>query len=198
MHTYTTKQAWRERRCARRAQPTSVSCLERGTCLPIGGFSVWSLNNAAMLDSPSSPATPGQRGRVVMVTANLDSSALFHDLAVGFAAEASALVALIAAADALRAFRANMASHQGAAVLFAALQVVSFAPPSLRSVPCARPRAVSSRRLAVPGFQAAVNLARSGVQGLGLGVLGFRNWSEQRLLCPLLPNSPLAEKAVRR
>ena len=143
MHTYTTKQAWRERRCARRAQPTSVSCLERGTCLPIGGYSVWSLNKAAMLDTPSSPTTPGQRGRVVMVTANLDSSALFHDLAVGFAAEASALVALIAAADALRAFRADMASHQGAAVLFAALQVVSFAPPSPRSVPCARPSAVS-------------------------------------------------------
>ena len=57
-----------------------------------------------------------------MVAANLDSSSLFHDMAPGASADGSAVVALIAAADALRAVRTDMSSRGGASLMYVLLQ----------------------------------------------------------------------------
>ena len=120
--------SWTAPKCARRQVPTSLSCISRGTCLPIGGYNVWSLNSLALPgDAPPTTSASAASGapsptRIVMVAANLDSSSLFHDMAPGASADGSAVVALIAAADALRAVRTDMSSRGGASLMYVLLQ----------------------------------------------------------------------------
>jgi len=68
----------------------SETCLRRGYCDPIGGRSVWS----AFQNPQTSPPT-------ILVTANLDSTAFFRDLAPGQSAYTSSIAALLGVAQAL-------------------------------------------------------------------------------------------------
>jgi nicastrin len=71
----------------------SLACLPAGSCLPLGGQSVWGLIGAANDASTERP--------LIVATAGMDSAALFHDLAFGADAAVSATAALLVAADAL-------------------------------------------------------------------------------------------------
>jgi len=83
------------------ANGNSIDCLKRATCLPVGGFSVWTT-----LDRLN--ATSNRK--VVLATAMMDSSALFHDMAVGANFYQSGLVALLGAVKALNQFNSSLAS----------------------------------------------------------------------------------------
>lgn len=87
----------------------TTSCLGAASCLPVGGQSVW---------ATLGPLDPTRE--LVVATAGLDSTALFHDRATGGDGAVSALVALLLAADALA--RADAASLSRT-VLFALFQV---------------------------------------------------------------------------
>lgn len=69
---------------------TSLSCLRNAQCLPLGGHSVW-----------GTMQTLNAAKKMVFMTTNLDSTAMFHDKAVGAASAASDIVALLAAVEAL-------------------------------------------------------------------------------------------------
>eukprot|EP01113_Clastostelium_recurvatum_P029286 TRINITY_DN3531_c0_g1_i6.p1 TRINITY_DN3531_c0_g1~~TRINITY_DN3531_c0_g1_i6.p1 ORF type:complete len:715 (-),score=165.08 TRINITY_DN3531_c0_g1_i6:47-2191(-) len=72
------------------------TCLRRGTCLPIGGKSVW--NTPGPLDT----AKP-----IVLASAQLDSNAFFHGMAVGADANAASVAVLLASALSLLEMRLN-------------------------------------------------------------------------------------------
>jgi len=92
--------------CLRRGSPSSIfnlitltrstrltltrSFALTGLCEPLGGKNIWN----------SLKAVDAQR-RIVMAVATFDSSAFFHDLAFGANADASGLVALLGAIEAL-------------------------------------------------------------------------------------------------
>ena len=50
----------------------SAYCLKQGTCQPLGGHSVW----AAFPPFPQAPQAPKD---IVLVTAGMDGTGLFHD-----------------------------------------------------------------------------------------------------------------------
>ncbi|CAM8998975.1 unnamed protein product [Rhodiola kirilowii] len=70
----------------------SGSCLKEGTCLPLGGYSVWS--------SPSLVSTLGKK-RIVLAVASMDSASLFRDVSIGAESSLSGMISLLAAVDAL-------------------------------------------------------------------------------------------------
>uniref|UniRef100_A0A7N0TBR3 Nicastrin n=1 Tax=Kalanchoe fedtschenkoi TaxID=63787 RepID=A0A7N0TBR3_KALFE len=70
----------------------SGSCLREGSCLPLGGYSVWS--------SPSPVSTLGQK-RLVMAVASMDSASFFRDASIGAESSLSGMISLLAAVDAL-------------------------------------------------------------------------------------------------
>lgn len=72
----------------------SESCLKAGTCLPLGGYSVWS--SLPPLNGTSSDATKP----IILVVASMDSASFFRDKSLGAESPLSGLVALMAAADA--------------------------------------------------------------------------------------------------
>lgn len=81
---------------------TSAKCLEEHTCLPIGSQSLWSAlgrmnprvdNNGGFSDSSNPP--------ILAITAPLDSSAFFPELALGASAEIASLGVLLAVAEAV-------------------------------------------------------------------------------------------------
>ncbi len=76
------------------ASGNSISCLEDALCLPVGGWSVWTTLNR--LNATTTNTRP-----LVIATAMMDSSAFFHDLAIGAESYQSGLVALLATARAL-------------------------------------------------------------------------------------------------
>lgn len=76
--------------------PNSTQCLKDNTCLPIGGQSVWS--SLGVLQAP-------KKKDILAITAPMDSTALFHDLAQGAAAEISSLATLMAVAEAVAKYR---------------------------------------------------------------------------------------------
>lgn len=73
----------------------SKQCLEDLTCFPIGGQSVWSA-----LGRLQAPVTS-----VLAITAPMDSTAFFHGVAQGAAAEVSSLATLMAVAEAVGEWR---------------------------------------------------------------------------------------------
>lgn len=104
---------------------TSASCLEAGSCLPLGGLSAWGISGgidtAAVEEETFSETRP-----VVLVYFPLDTLALFHDEAAGASTAASIAVALGAAqalakeasldydsANVRLAFFAGQAEHLG-------------------------------------------------------------------------------------
>jgi hypothetical protein len=88
--------SWEAATCAQRGGPTSISCLESGTCQPIGGYNIWSI-------LASNLPLPKDKG-VVVVAVRMDAAGIFHAAQYG-AARASSMVALIAAAHALTPIR---------------------------------------------------------------------------------------------
>ena len=132
---------WQEPVCARRASPTAYSCIEQQTCLPIGGYNVWALIAREM------PLPPTRR--IVMVAAAADSSALFHDLAAGAVANDASVIALLAAATALRGWREELEAPGSAALLLALFQAeawdhVGSRRQSGRAVACLHPPCASA------------------------------------------------------
>ncbi|KAG0742219.1 hypothetical protein G6F57_010744 [Rhizopus arrhizus] len=71
----------------------SETCLRRGWCQPVGGFSVYSTSSLDITADDNKP--------IIVVSANLDSRALFHDLVIGSTKDISGLVTVLAIADAL-------------------------------------------------------------------------------------------------
>lgn len=70
----------------------SRSCLSEGTCLPLGGYSVWS--------SPTAVSALGKKG-IVLGIASMDSASLFRDMSIGAESYLSGMISLLAAVDAL-------------------------------------------------------------------------------------------------
>lgn len=77
----------------------SQTCLRRKFCLPLGGKTVYSSLQSII---------PGQRKKAILVTSTLDSSAFFHDNALGGDAFTASIVAGLAIAECLS--RLNVSS----------------------------------------------------------------------------------------
>ncbi|XP_024973980.1 nicastrin isoform X1 [Cynara cardunculus var. scolymus] len=73
----------------------SESCLREGTCLPLGGYSVWSALPTTNV-SASSREKP-----VVLTVASMDSASFFRDKSLGADSPISGMISLLAAVDAL-------------------------------------------------------------------------------------------------
>ncbi|KAF8050660.1 hypothetical protein N665_1911s0005 [Sinapis alba] len=73
----------------------SEACLQEGTCLPLGGYSVWS--SLPPIDVSSS----NNRKPIVLTVASMDSVSFFRDRSFGADSPISGLVALLGAVDAL-------------------------------------------------------------------------------------------------
>lgn len=66
---------------------------QKGWCQPVGGFSVYSTSSLDIAADDNKP--------IIVISANLDSRALFHDLVIGSTKDISGLVTVLAIADAL-------------------------------------------------------------------------------------------------
>lgn len=73
----------------------SESCLKEGTCLPLGGYSVWSSL------PPINVSSTDQSRPVLLTVASMDSASFFRDKSLGADSPLSGLIALLAAIDAL-------------------------------------------------------------------------------------------------
>nr|XP_043621404.1 nicastrin isoform X2 [Erigeron canadensis] len=73
----------------------SESCLREGTCLPLGGYSVWSaLPTTNVVDS-------NKEKNIVLAVASMDSASFFRDKSLGAESPLSGLISLLVAVDAL-------------------------------------------------------------------------------------------------
>ncbi|XP_071696314.1 nicastrin isoform X2 [Rutidosis leptorrhynchoides] len=72
----------------------SESCLKEGTCLPLGGYSVWSALQTN--GSDSSKEKP-----IVLAVSSMDSASFFRDKSPGAESPLSGFISLLAAVDAL-------------------------------------------------------------------------------------------------
>ena len=111
---------------------TSLKCLRDNQCLPLGGHSVWgtigTLDTSKVCDCVavwlcgcvcvrSLSSTRTWHGvwwsqKMVMLASNLDSNAMFHELAVGASGTASDIVAVLAAVQALAHVGVSSLKHQ--------------------------------------------------------------------------------------
>ncbi|CAF2268385.1 unnamed protein product [Brassica rapa] len=73
----------------------SEACLQEGTCLPLGGYSVWSSL------PPINVSSSNNRKPIVLTVASMDSASFFRDKSFGADSPISGLVALLGAVDAL-------------------------------------------------------------------------------------------------
>ncbi|XP_076951630.1 nicastrin-like [Bidens hawaiensis] len=73
----------------------SESCLRERTCLPLGGYSVWS---ALPAENTSSSSTEKP---IILTVASMDSASFFRDKSLGAESSLSGMIALLAAVDAL-------------------------------------------------------------------------------------------------
>ncbi|RDY12658.1 Nicastrin, partial [Mucuna pruriens] len=73
----------------------SESCLKEGTCLPLGGYSVWSSL------PPINISSLQQSKPIILTVASMDSASFFRDKGLGADSPISGLIALLAAVDAL-------------------------------------------------------------------------------------------------
>lgn len=88
----------------------SPTCLVAGTCLPLGGQSVWgALEPRRQQTVPPLPTKP-----VVLLTAALDGTAFFHGHAAGADAAVSSTVALLAAVEALTSLTVKLGQRDPA------------------------------------------------------------------------------------
>ncbi|KAK2968045.1 hypothetical protein RJ640_003779 [Escallonia rubra] len=73
----------------------SESCLKEATCLPLGGYSVWSALPPINILSPESSKP------IILAMASMDSVSFFRDKSLGADSPISGLISLMAAVDAL-------------------------------------------------------------------------------------------------
>ncbi|XP_018484775.2 nicastrin isoform X2 [Raphanus sativus] len=73
----------------------SEACLQEGTCLPLGGYSVWSAL------PPINVSSSNNRKPIVLTVTSMDSASFFRDKSFGADSPISGLVALLGAVDAL-------------------------------------------------------------------------------------------------
>ncbi|EPS72923.1 hypothetical protein M569_01828, partial [Genlisea aurea] len=73
----------------------SDSCLKEGTCLPLGGYSVWSAL------PPINPSSSSNVKPLIMTMASMDSASFFRDQSLGAESPISGLIALLAVVDSL-------------------------------------------------------------------------------------------------
>ncbi|CAH8308715.1 unnamed protein product [Eruca vesicaria subsp. sativa] len=73
----------------------SEVCLQEGSCLPLGGYSVWSSL------PPINVSSSNNRKPIVLTVASMDSASFFRDKSFGADSPISGLVALLGAVDAL-------------------------------------------------------------------------------------------------
>ncbi|KAK1439308.1 hypothetical protein QVD17_05124 [Tagetes erecta] len=73
----------------------SESCLREGTCLPLGGYSVWSALPAENISSS------GSKKSIILTVATMDSASFFRDKSLGAESSLSGMISLLAAVDAL-------------------------------------------------------------------------------------------------
>ncbi|KAM5558159.1 nicastrin [Rosa sericea] len=73
----------------------SKSCLEENTCLPLGGYSVWSSL------PPINISSSVQSKPIILAVASMDSASFFRDKNLGADSPISGLISLLAAVDAL-------------------------------------------------------------------------------------------------
>ncbi|KAK9950885.1 hypothetical protein M0R45_006351 [Rubus argutus] len=73
----------------------SESCLKENTCLPLGGYSVWSSL------PPINISSSEQSKPIILAVASMDSASFFRDKNLGADSPVSGLIALLAAVDAL-------------------------------------------------------------------------------------------------
>ncbi|KAL7094348.1 hypothetical protein ACP275_11G097700 [Erythranthe tilingii] len=73
----------------------SNSCLKEGTCLPLGGYSVWSSL------PPINISSPVKSKPIVLTMTSMDSASFFRDKNLGAESPISGLIALLAVVDAL-------------------------------------------------------------------------------------------------
>lgn len=73
----------------------SESCLKEETCLPLGGYSVWSSL------PPINVSSSDQSKPVILTVASMDSASFFRDKSLGADSPISGLISLMAAVDAL-------------------------------------------------------------------------------------------------
>ncbi|KAG8373502.1 hypothetical protein BUALT_Bualt11G0030800 [Buddleja alternifolia] len=72
----------------------SASCLNEGTCLPLGGYSVWSALPPINISSP-------QTKPILLTMTSMDSASFFRDKSLGAESPISGLIALLAVVDSL-------------------------------------------------------------------------------------------------
>lgn len=96
------------------AEGDSTSCLAAGTCLPLGGQSIWGLLEPRLSGTLTPPLATKP---VVLLSATLDAAAFFHADTPGADAAVSSTVALLAAVEAV----VNLASGTGGTVDAAAV-----------------------------------------------------------------------------
>ncbi|XP_061340339.1 nicastrin [Gastrolobium bilobum] len=73
----------------------SEACLQEATCLPLGGYSVWSSL------PPINISSIKQSKPIILTVASMDSASFFRDKSLGADSPISGLIALLAAVDAL-------------------------------------------------------------------------------------------------
>ncbi|XP_058009274.1 nicastrin isoform X2 [Hevea brasiliensis] len=73
----------------------SESCLREQTCLPLGGYSVWSSLPPINISSSS------QSKPIILIAASMDSASFFRDKSLGAESPISGLISLLAAVDSL-------------------------------------------------------------------------------------------------
>ncbi|KAL6064703.1 Nicastrin [Balamuthia mandrillaris] len=82
----------------------SETCLRREYCDPMGGQSVWATLEQNGHVDPQKP--------ILLVMAQLDSTAMFHDLSIGAESHSSAIATLLTALDALAAYKRQQESQE--------------------------------------------------------------------------------------
>ncbi|XWS65719.1 hypothetical protein CRYUN_Cryun05aG0137700 [Craigia yunnanensis] len=73
----------------------SESCLKEKTCLPLGGYSVWSAL------PPINSSSSNQSKPIILTVASMDAASFFRDKSLGADSPVSGMISLLAAVDAL-------------------------------------------------------------------------------------------------
>ncbi|OMO66813.1 Nicastrin [Corchorus capsularis] len=73
----------------------SESCLREETCLPLGGYSVWSAL------PPINSSSSNQSKPIILTVASMDAASFFRDKSLGAESPISGVISLLAAVDAL-------------------------------------------------------------------------------------------------